>query len=162
MGTDDGALRPAENSPIKIPAGAFFAATGDINGDAKPDAVVTHTEGDDRATMLLNDTHGRLSIAPTSPLTIGHNAWEVAITDMNSDGVPDLVFSADTAIRIFLANPANKVAAKDVHFTPAPGSPYATAKGAWRLCVADLNADGKKDIVARCVDAKELVVLLAQ
>ena len=155
MGTGDGAVKPAANSPIKIPAGAFFAATGDLNGDSKPDAVITHTEGDDRATILINDGAGRLAPSPASPFDIGHNAWCVAIADMNRDGRADLTFAADTAIRIFLGGGAGK-------FTPAPGSPYATPKGAWRLCLADFNADGKRDVVARCVDAKELVVLMGQ
>ena len=154
-GTGDAALVPAPDSPIKIPAGAFFATTGDINGDARPDAVVTHTEGDDRATILINVGDGRLVPSLASPFTIGHNAWHVAIEDINRDGRADLTFAADDAIRIFLSDANGK-------FSPAPGSPYATPKGAWRMSLADFNADGQRDLVARCVDAKELVLFLGQ
>ena len=113
MGTGDAALTPAPWSPIKIPAGAFFAAAADITGDSKPDAVITHTEGDDRATILINDGRGQLTPAPSSPFTIGHNAWCVALADMNRDGQADLTFAADTAIRIFPGDGTGK-------FTPPP------------------------------------------
>lgn len=35
----------------------------------------------------------------------------------------------------------------------APGSPFATGKGTWRMAVGNLNADGKADVVTSNLEA---------
>jgi hypothetical protein len=44
----------------------------------------------------------------------------------------------------------------------APGSSFATGKGAWRLAVTDLNGDGKPDIFASGVEDNLVTVLLGR
>lgn len=150
-----GELSPAPNSPVTIGGGAFFAATGDLNGDRRDDVVVTHNT-DDGATILLAGADAALAAAPASPLRIGHKAWGVAVADMDGDGHADLVFPADEAVRVFLGD------GTAARFRPAPGSPFATGKGAWRLSLGDFNGDGRPDVVTRCVEARRLELFITR
>ena len=153
-GDGKGALAPAQGSPVKTAGGAFFVTAGDLNGDAKPDAVVTHNN-DDAATVLLNDGNGRLLPSPASPLKLGANSWAAVIADMDRDGNNDIVAAGTDAVRVFLNDGRGQ-------FNPAPGSPYAAGKGTWRCAVADFNADAKPDIAATCVEEGKVVILLGR
>jgi hypothetical protein len=46
--------------------------------------------------------------------------------------------------------------------TPAPGSPYASGAGAYRLAVADINEDGKLDIATSSFEGHEVALLLGK
>jgi hypothetical protein len=152
LGNRRGELIAAPGSPIVCDATVWYAATGDLNGDGRPDAVATHSEGGSGATILLNAGQGRLSPAPGSPLSLGRGAWGAEIADMDRDGKADLIVAADEHIRLFLGDGQGT-------FKPAAGSPYPTGKGAWRLAVGDFNGDGKLDVATRSVEANHITVL---
>lgn len=152
LGSARGELAAAPNSPLTCDATLWYIAAGDLNGDHRPDVVATHSEGGTGVTILLNSGQGKLSLAPSSPLQLGHGAWGVEIADMNRDGKADLVIAADESIRLFAGDGRGG-------FKPATGSPFKTGKGAWRLVVADFNGDGKPDVATRCVEANRLEVL---
>ena len=48
------------------------------------------------------------------------------------------------------------------NFKLAPGSPFVTGKGVWRLAVADMNADNKLDVVTSNLDSGSIAILLGQ
>ena len=48
------------------------------------------------------------------------------------------------------------------NFKPAPGSPFVTGRGVWRLAVADLNGDRKLDLVTTNSESKSIGILLGQ
>jgi hypothetical protein len=149
-------LEPAPGSPVAVDTPAWYTATGDLNGDGRPDVGATHAEDTPSGvTLLVNDGRGNLSPAPGSPLALDHGAWGLVITDFNRDGRADLVIAADVAIQVFLGDGRGG-------FAPAAGSPYPTGKGAWRLVAADFNADGKLDVATYCVEAQRIEVLLGQ
>jgi FG-GAP-like repeat len=150
-GNGKGGLSPAPGSPVKLAGAAFYAAAGDLNGDGRPDAVVTHNN-DDGASVLLNDGHGGLIPAPSSPLKLGSNCWGVVIVDMDRDGKSDLVAAGKDAVRVFLGDGRGGLRA-------APGSPFVTGKGTWRVAVGDFNGDGKLDAAATCVEEGKVAVL---
>jgi hypothetical protein len=45
---------------------------------------------------------------------------------------------------------------------PAPGSPFLTGRGVWRLAVADMNGDGKLDVVTSNLESRNVSILLGQ
>jgi hypothetical protein len=153
LGTSRGDLAPAPFSPLVCDATVWYAATGDLNGDKRPDIVATHSEGFSGATILLNAGEGKFVAAPGSPLEFGHGAWCVEIADMDRDGNADLVVAAGESIRVLHGDGSGR-------FTSAAGSPYKTGKGAWRLVVADVNGDGRPDVATRCVEANQLEIFL--
>ena len=149
-GTGNFAAPQTVSAPPNRP---YFVAAGDFTGDGKPDAVVTHDERP-LATLLVNDGRGRLGPASSSPLKLGNSAWKGAIRDFNGDGRPDVVFAAQAAIEVFLADGTGTA------FAPAPGSPFATGKGTWSLALGDFNGDRKPDVAATCVEEGKVPVLL--
>jgi len=152
LGSRDGRLTPAQDSPLVCDVTVWYAATGDLNGDNRPDIVATHSEGYSGATIFLNSADGKFAAAPGSPLEFGHGAWGVEIVDMNRDGHADLAVASDNSILVMLGDGTGR-------FRPAAGSPYRTGKGAWRLVVADFNGDGQPDAATRCVEANRVEIL---
>jgi hypothetical protein len=151
QGNGKGELAPAANSPVTCDSRIWLVATGDLNGDQRPDVVATHSEGGSGVTILLNAAGGKLSPAAGSPLKLAHGAWGAKVADMNRDGNADLVVAADEHIRVFQGDGRGG-------FKPAEGSPFKTGKGAWRLTVADFNGDGRLDVATRCVEANRIEI----
>lgn len=132
----------------------WFAAIGDVNGNAKPDIVVTHHDHN-ALTVLLGDGAGHFTEAPGSPFDFGRNAFQVALADVNHDGRLDALAAAGEGVRVMLGDGRG-------NFKPAPGSPFPTGRGVWRLAVADMNGDGKLDIVTSNMESQSVSILLGQ
>ncbi|MGD0338143.1 MAG: FG-GAP-like repeat-containing protein [Bacteroidota bacterium] len=74
----------AGNAPYGI-------ATTDIDGDGKPDIVVTNFGGNTVSVLRNTSTSGSVSLASKVDYTTGNSPIDIAITDINGDGKPDLV-----------------------------------------------------------------------
>jgi hypothetical protein len=132
----------------------WSVAVADVNGDGKPDLVVTHAERSE-LTVLLGDGKGGFTEVTGSPFDLGRAAWHVAVADVDGDGKPDVVAAAGEGVRVLLGDGRGG-------FRPAPGSPFATGKGTWQLAVGDVNGDGKPDVVATNLESETVSVLLGQ
>ena len=158
LGNGDGTLQP----PILIPAGGspFSVATGDFNKDGKMDLAVVYN--DDTFGILLGNGDGTFQapiiiVVPIPPgITLGFGA--ITTGDFNHDGNLDLV----------LANLSTL--SNDIYFIPGNGdgtfgapqlvqqtSEY-RSNDSGSLPAADLNGDGKLDLVRITVSLKTFFI----
>ncbi len=139
---------------IPVPPQSRYVALGDVNGDGRPDLVITcgGNEGSNQLDILLNQGGGKFSLA--APHDLGKVAYAVAVTDVNLDQRNDLVVATVDSVTVLL-NGKNG-------FAPAPGSPFRAGPGVYHLTTGDVNHDGKPDVVASSFEGKAVTVLLGR
>ena len=126
-------------------SGANVIAIADLNGDGFNDLVITDPGSTGGASptvsVLIQDaTHPGQFLAPVIyPIAPYSVATSIVVTDVNGDGLPDIVLGGTTATSVLLQNAATRG-------TFLPATNYATPN-ANEIAVADVNGDGKPDIV---------------
>jgi hypothetical protein len=142
LGDGHGGFAPAAGSPLATGhRRPFYVALGDVDGDARLDALVSH----DDVTLVsvwLGDGKGGFRKAAASPVDIGHMGWKLVLADYNRDGKLDFAAGVlGNRVVVMLGDGRGG-------FTPAPGSPLAAGRGPWGVAAGDVNGDGKVDLVA--------------
>ena len=135
-------------------------AVADVNGDGKPDLLVTNecssgcTNGS--VSVLLGNGDGTFQTA-VSYGSGGEYALSVAVADVNGDGKPDMLVANDCAsgctnglVSVLLGN-------GDGTFQTAV-SYSSGGVDAWAVAVGDMNGDGKPDLVVanECFSSSQL------
>src|SRR5262249_29616535 len=116
--------------------------------------LVTANSGSNSVGVLKGNGAGGFSPAPV--VAAGGTPLAVAAADVNGDGRPDLVTanSAGNSASVLLGDGAGG-------FSPSPAAVVATGgTGPRAAAVADMNGDGKPDIVAVNEGSNTLSVLL--
>lgn len=124
--------------------GTSGIAIVDLNADGKADIVATSS---DLMVFMQDPASAGRFLAPAH-YAVGAQPYAVAVQDLNSDGRPDIAVanlgSADgtvaASLSVLLQNPASLG-----NFLPATS--YATGIRSWTITAADLNGDGKPDLV---------------
>ena len=126
-------------------SGANVIAIADVNGDGLNDLIITDPGPTGGATptvnVLLQDpaNHGTFLPAVSYPIATQDLSQSIVVTDLEGTGKLDIVIGGLSSVTVLLHDPANPG-----KFLPA--SMY-SAPGANEISVADVNGDGKPDII---------------
>ena len=112
----------------------------DLNGDARPDLVVTNESGS--VSIFMNDGKGRFHEAPGSPFAAGSHPNDVASADFNGDDRPDLAFANHEmhALTVLVGDGRGG-------FAPAPSVAVRSVPHPHGIAAADLDRDGHVDLM---------------
>ena len=133
------------SNPIPLPDPPGDMALGDVNGDKNLDLAIDSHDSYG-VVLLLGDGKGGLALAPNSPIVMKDgqhpHTHGLGLADMNGDQKLDLVTAnnADNDISIAFGDGRGR-------FTRAPAA-FAVGPSPYPFVVADVNNDGRPDIVA--------------
>ncbi len=153
-GDGRGGFSQIPGSPYKVGPRPGTLVVADLNSDGRDDIAATHD--DDRLLgVLLADSHGGFKAAEGSPFALNQRVWGIAANDFDGDGNTDLVAAEwSGAVHLLPGNGAGGVTSESVKVPAGDGS--------GQLAIADLDQDGKTDIVTANYARGDLTVLLAR
>jgi hypothetical protein len=127
-------------------AGPSVAVVDDLNGDGLPDLAVATTTG---MLSVMRNTTTPGAATPTFSSAVdfplGSYATSIAIGDLNGDGEPDLVVSNEMSNTFSVFINTSTIGSTTLDF--AAKVDVATESGPFTLALADINGDGKPDVV---------------
>ena len=165
-GDGKGGLTKAPASPIVMKLGqhphTHGLALADLNRDNKLD-LITCNSTDNDISLAFGDGRGNFTRAPNS-FPVGPSPYPFGIGDVNNDGSPDIVATATAtgpkrreqlplshALTLLLSDGKGSFSPRQL--------PIRTGEP-WFAAIADLNRDGKADILATHHEQNALTVLL--
>lgn len=153
LGNGDGSFQPAVTYQTTCGA-PLFIATGDFNGDRKPDLLVTYGSANCLlASVFLGNGDGTFQTGPVNS-SLAYVPQAIGVGDFNQDGKLDFVaaeqFGGTGQVQVMLANGDG---------TFAPGQSYVVGASPDSITVADFRNSGKLDVAVGCLLGKTNVLL---
>lgn len=135
---DSIAFNLSQSLTITVPAIGYSLATGDINGDGKPDIVWANSVDDKLVVYKNKSTKDSLSFEKIQVLSTPGFPQSVFITDMNGDGKPDVGLTAfnSNKIAVFRNLGSSDTTILAVPYLTDPNNTYNT------LAVGSVDLDG--------------------
>ena len=141
---------------IDLVAGSspFISTIADIDNDGKPDIVCTNSGSNSISIFRNTSALGTISFAPKIDFATGKDPYGLSITDLDGDGIIEIIVANedDFSISIFKNNstPGN---------ISLGGRTDIANVFASMLKTADLDNDGKSDIIATTSNSASVAVL---
>ena len=112
-------------------------ATGDLNGDGRPDLVTANSSSSSVSVLLALPGGG---FAGRTDYASGPNTQDVVLADLDANGSLDVIAAntGDNTISVFLGMGNGTLGAR---------TQYSMGSDHWALVVTDLNHDGVPDVV---------------
>jgi len=142
LGDGKGCFAVSQGSPFALGPRPGYIAIADLNGDGKPDMVAAHDD-DPLVAVLIGDGKGGFQPSQSSPLRTEKAVWGTALGDINGDGINDIVTAS-------MSGNHTLVMLGDGKGGFAPAAKSHLRSGTWTnyVALADLDKDGKPDIIA--------------
>jgi autotransporter-associated beta strand protein len=145
LGNGNGTFQPGQVLPV---GGApTFVLVADVNGDGIPDLITSNQGGKD-VSVLLGNGNGTFQAAQN--FSTGNYAYQLQIADVNGDHRPDLVVAVRNGVVVLPGNGNGTFGPPQTVLGYNPGI----------LALADLNGDGKTDLVIPSASRYSVGVLL--
>lgn len=156
LGSGTGTFAQAPGLPVAVDQRPGYVAIGDMNGDGHLDAVASH---DDYGILdiLFGDGTGRLTSAPGSPIRVALPIWGVMIADMNGDRRPDIIGGVAGGRNVLVFWNDGKAG-----FSEERALRTEAGEGAGYVNAADVNRDGRPDIVTGNYESGDVSILINQ
>ena len=159
LGNGDGTFQAViSNSGVVAGVSSDSLNLFDLNGDGNLDAVVSGSGG--TITVSFGDGKGQFTLGGTYVGdTTGAGNVGTAVGDFDGDGILDIAGfgSASNEVRIYKGNNSGTFALQNLFTT----SQIAAGSGA-QIKAADLNGDGKSDLVFGAGNSLSLISLLSK
>ncbi|MEO6829656.1 MAG: VCBS repeat-containing protein, partial [Acidobacteriaceae bacterium] len=134
----------------------YWVATGDLNNDGYSDLVTANTSLNSpqgTVSVLMNRADGSGNFNAAASYSVGRLPYQVAIGDLNGDGIPDLAATnyGDNTVSLLYGQ-------TDGTFTT--GQTLATCTNPYGVVIADFRHSGQHDVAVTCFKTAQMEVFL--
>ncbi|HET6724863.1 MAG TPA: FG-GAP-like repeat-containing protein [Gammaproteobacteria bacterium] len=134
-------------------------AAVDVNGDDMPDVIAANGGGDNVSVLLNATAPGATAPAFTKGQTFKTGTGPfVTVADVNGDGMPDLITANQSDGTVSVLRNTTTLAAAAPAF--AADAEFATGDFPLSVTTADMNGDGKPDLITGTKNSNHVSVLL--
>jgi len=140
-----GAISFAAKTDYAVGENPYDIAIGDLDGDGRPDIVVTNYLSNSISIFRNISTVGNVSFATKVDIATGSDLgpWGIAVQDLDGDGKPDLAVTNNLSNTISIFR--NISTSTNISF--APSIHFYGGVAPMGIAIGDMDGDGKPDLV---------------